>query len=126
MVSGNFHFSISGDMVYLERYAFKLSFENEVGGKYKIILNEVDITTYLEMQLGRELYFTSGTFPSIELEKDFDLLLVVSDMQLVNDENWKKIIEPGLKTLTVVRENDNENDIIITIHKYIKYSHLNR
>ena len=126
MLSGNFYFSISGDIVNLSRYAFKLTFENEPGSNYQILLDNVDITPYLEMQLGRSLFFTSGTFPSTALENDFDLMLVVSDMKALGNNDWAKIVKQGMKTLTVRRLSNNNVSVDVVLHKYIKYSHLNR
>lgn len=126
MLSGNFYFSISGDLVSLSRYAFKLTFENEPGSNYQILLDNVDITSYLEVQLGRSLFFTSGTFPSTMLENDFDLMQVVSDMKILGNDEWEKIVKQGLKMLTIKRLSNNDVSVDVVLHKYIKYSHLNR
>lgn len=122
----SFFYSISGDMVYLERYGFKLTLEGETGSNYKITLNSVDITPYLAMQYGGVLYFETGTYPSNVIETDFDILLVICDMKAVNDENWKTLSQPGFKQLVVTRTDGVKDDVAVSIHKYIKYSHLNR
>lgn len=168
-----FYISISPDMVYLERFEFKLivqPFVSSVQGAtqdytgntgntslsvsggsispnphahsmthghnivsgvtlthttandFRLSVDGVDITAYLMAQHGSWIS-GEGVYPSIDIEKNFDILEVASDLMASGYEaEAKAIVAPGYKKISI----SSDSPFQITLVNYLKYSHLNR
>lgn len=131
--------SISPDIVYLERFQFKIYVvDSENAKNWHISLNGVDITDYLKEQAGRSrdtrwMDGSEGLFPSNELLEDentitpsFDIIDVANVLYAEGTDESKekadKILKSGMKRLVV----QADDTFTATILLYLKYSHLNR
>lgn len=127
------HISVSPDIIYLERFQFKIFVIDSDNAKHwDIKIEGIDITPYLREQAerkGRWLDGSEGVFPSKDLDTgqnisdSFDLIEVAHTMYAEGRYNdAEKILRSGLKK--VVIEADDDFDISLLL--YLKYSHLNR
>lgn len=170
-----FYISISPDMVYLERFEFKLivhpfvssvqsataDYTGNTGNRtlgvtqnpiaitpnphnhsmnhshnivsgvtlthttasdFRVSVDGIDITAYLMAQYGSWIS-GEGVYPAIDIEKNFDLLEVASDLRAGGYETEAKaIVAPGYKKVSIT----SDSPFQITLVNYLKYSHLNR
>lgn len=170
-----FYISISPDLVYLERFSFKLIVQpfvstvstgglqsatvtvnnrslsvsndtispnphnhttqphthNVVSGvalvhttasDFGVSIEGVDVTPYLAAQYG-EWIDGEGVYPTLEIEHNYDILEVISDLRADGRDSEAALLEaPGYKPVAVT----SGAPFQVTMSLYLKYSHLNR
>ena len=169
----SFYISISPDMVYLERFEFKLIIQpfvstsgagtnvsipviretsltindqnrivpnphtHEVVGHthglsggiattpvtasdFRVMVEGIDVSAYLMAQHGAWID-GEGIYPAIDINKNYDLLEVASDM-FAEGRDGNEIVKPGYKKTDII----SGELLSATLVLYEKYSHLNR
>lgn len=169
-----FYVSISTDMVYLERFQFKLIIQpfassvqsgtqsavvdvknrnlsvngssitpnphdhdtephthNLVSGislvhtqadDFDVSIAGIDVTPYLMAQYG-EWIQGEGIWPTAEIEKDYDILEVASDLMAEGrEEDANSLTRSGYKKVEI----KSNSPFQVTMVLYLKYPHLNR
>lgn len=121
--AANFYISISPDMIYMERFEFKLIVEDAVGSNFRVFVDGVDVTAYLMAQYDGQWISGNGIFPSIDIHKNYDVLEAASDMYSEGkDELANMLVRPGYKQIQITA-----NDTFgVTMSLYLKLSHMNR
>lgn len=119
----SFYVSISPDMIYLERFEFKLIVENATGSTFRVSVDGVDITAYLMAQYDGQWITGDGIYPSMDIHRNYDILEAASDMYAEGkDELANALVRPGYKKITI----SSDEPFTVTLHGYWKYSHMNR
>lgn len=121
--AANFYVSISPDMIYMERFEFKLIVENAVGANFRVKVDGVDISAYLMAQYGGQWVSGSGIYPSIDINKNYDILEAASDMYAEGKGDIaNELVRSGYKQIQITA-----NDTFgVTLSLYCKYSHTLR
>lgn len=133
--SATFYISISPDIIYLERFQFKLFvIDSDNAKNWSISIDGVDVTAFLREQAdrmpnGKWMDGSEGIFPSTDLDVgnaisgSFDLIDVANTMYALGYRaNAEKLLRAGFKRVTI--KADDEFDVSLLL--YLKYSHLNR
>ena len=121
--AANFYVSISPDMVYMERFEFKLIVESAVGSNFRVKVDGVDITAYLMAQYDGQWITGNGIYPSIDINKNYDILEAASDMYAEGRGGIaNELVKPGYKQIQI----SASDTFGVTLSLYCKYSHLNR
>ena len=82
----------------------------------------IDITPYLAAQYGNWIN-GEGVWPYLDIEKDYDLLEVASDLIAEGREaDAEKITKAGYKAVEITADGPFQ----VTLVLYLKYNHLNR
>lgn len=123
--------SISPDLIYFERFEWKLilsPFKYHDGKKLQTIpsntrnltikIDGIDLTPYFKAQYNGLWIGGSGVYPNADLGT-YDVLRAVSLMDKAEQE---KVLKPGYKKVTVTADGPFD----ITLVNYLKYSHVNR
>ena len=123
--------SISQDLIYFERFEWKLilsPFKYHDGKKLntipsntrnmKVMLEGVDLTPYFKAQFGGSWIGGSGVYPN-DQTGTYDVLRAIS---LMDEKDRQKIISPGYKKVTITADGPFD----VTLVNYLKYSHVNR
>lgn len=88
---------------------------------FRLSVEGIDITPYLMAQ--GQWIDGEGVFPSLDIEKNFDLLEVASDLWDEGREtDANKILQSGFKPIEI----SASGPFSCTLVNYIKYSHMNR
>ena len=122
---GRVPITVSPDLIYWERFAFKVTTYAASQGVdgFKIFVEGVDISPYLAAQYNAWIDH-EGIFPTDEVEKDYDVLLASSLMRIDGQEDLaNKILRPGYKLISLAATYPMQ--VILTL-THIKYSHMNR
>lgn len=117
--------TVSPDLIYWERFAFKLTVYGASQGVngFRVFLEGVDISPYLAAQYDAWVD-GEGIFPTDKVEKDYDVLYAASLMALDGRPDLAdRILRPGYKTLTIVAL--QPLNVTLTL-SHLKYSHMNR
>lgn len=130
-----FYISVSQDLIYWERFQFKLYIEAVNGStptNFRVWVRGVDVTPYLMAQQDGEWFTGPGLYPNDEPPEEeddgtppnaYDMLDVASMMVAEGDKNTAdKILSPDFKKIAV----SGTGDFQATIIAYVKYSHVNR
>lgn len=90
---------------------------------FRITVDGVDITAYLMAQYDGDWIDGEGVYPSLEIDKDYDVLEVASDMMAEGRvADAKKLMASGYKLVQV----SSSAPFACTMVLYLKYNHLNR
>lgn len=138
----NYNISISPDMVYLERFQFKIFMidESQNPTNFTVSINGIDITDYLKLQASEledghymgqgtkvEIYpkkaFNDDSDTPNNLNGSFDLIDIANLLcDEDRDDDANKILTSGIKKITIRASKEFTASILL----YLKYSHLNR
>ena len=116
---------VTPDLVYWERFAFKLNVFGASQGVsgVRIILDDIDISPYLAAQYDSWIDDV-GVFPTREAEKDYDILRAASLMVADGMSGLANhMLRPGYKALGI--EADHQMNVTLIL-SHLKYSHTNR
>lgn len=132
-----FYIAISPDMVYMERFEFKLIISAFIGtggltpdlhpvpvtaSDFRVKVEGIDITAYLAAQHNGWIS-GEGVWPAVDILKTYDVLEAASDMCAAGEAaNADKLVKPGYKKIEVT----SGSLFAATMSLYCKYSHLNR
>lgn len=135
-IPATFYVTVSRDMVYLERFGFKLIIAPYTqltpdvppvivpvaDSGYRVSVDDVDVTPYLAAQhdgwIGGQ-----GVFPSLDPDENYDLLEAACDMRAAGDPDLAEIIvAPGYKKIEV----SGTSLFMVTLVLFLKHSHTNR
>lgn len=122
---GRVPITVSPDLIYWERFAFKITTYAAPQGVsgFNIFLEGVNISPYLAAQYGSWVD-SEGIFPTDKVEKDYDILLAACMMRADGREDLaNRILKPGYKLVTLAANTPMQ--VILTL-AHIKYSHMNR
>lgn len=90
---------------------------------FRIKIDGIDITAYLMAQYDGDWIEGEGVYPSLEIDKDYDILEVASDMMAEGrTADAKKLMSSGYKLVQV----SSSQPFSCTMVLYLKYNHLNR
>lgn len=126
-----FYVSVSPDIVYFERFAFKLHITGTTSEEWSVLIDGVDITDYLIAQHEGEWIDGSGIYPTDEISSEsesflqdfYDILDVASILYAEgNDDDADDLLEPEFKEV-VIR---SDAPFTVTAYFYTKYSNVNR
>lgn len=135
-IPARFYVSISPDMVYLERFEFKLILQPwtqlspteepvivpvDTSG-WRVVVDDIDVSPYLAAQYGGWIG-GEGIYPMLDIDRNYDLLEVASDMYaegLTNEA--EQILKAGYKRIAVY----GTSLFYATLVAYVKHSHSNR
>ena len=127
--SATFYISISEDLVYYERFQFKLYVEatsDAIPDEFTISIHGVDITDYLMEQHEGEWVDGEGLFPNNKTEEDedfYDILDVACMMTAEgNTEEAELLLKPEFKKVQI----KGNAPFSVSLINYMKYSHINR
>lgn len=119
----SFYVSISPDMIYMERFEFKLIVEGATGSNFRVSVDGVDITAYLMAQYDGQWITGDGVYPSMSIHKNYDVLEAASDMYAEGKTALaESLVRPGYKKIVI----SASQPFTVTMSQYIKYSHMNR
>lgn len=110
--------SISQDMIYYNRYEFKIVIEDSSSTSFRVLIDGIDLTPYFQSQFNGAWITGNGVFPN-KGTANYDVLLATGYM---NEAERNAILEPGYKEVQVV----GNGDFSVKIINYTKYSHCNR
>ena len=131
-----FFVSLSQDMTYIERFDFKLLIgpytmlsptkPPEVvpvdHSGFRVSVDGVDISAYLAAQYGGWIG-GEGVYPSLQVDRNYDLLEVASDMYAEgNDQIAERIVAQGYKRIAV----SGTSLFTCTLVAFVKHAHANR
>lgn len=120
-----FYISISPDMIYLDRFEFKLIIDNTTLATtdYKVFVDGRNVTPYLKAQYGGSWISGAGVYPSLDVEENYDILEVASDFAGAGDvATATALTEAGYKKVEITANGSFQ----VTLVNYLKYSHMNR
>lgn len=104
-----------------------LTFSPVTADDFRIKMEGEDITPYLTLQGGGVFVDGEGIFPSTDINENFDILEVASDMSLEDGDDTTrvdKLLHPGYKKVQIW---NTEGQLFnVTLVNYLKYSHINR
>lgn len=121
--SSTFFVEISTDMIYIERFEFKVRIEDSNSNSFRILVDGVDVSPYLMAQYGGNWITGNGVFPSIHPNQNYDIIQVASSLYLEGrGDLGNAIIRPGMKSITI----SGNGTFTPTISTWRKYSHMNR
>ena len=90
---------------------------------FRIKIDGIDVTPYLMAQYGGAWIDGEGVFPMLDINRDYDILEVASDMMAEGREaDAKKLMASGYKLVQV----SASGPFACTMVLYLKYNHLNR
>lgn len=90
---------------------------------FRIKIDGIDITAYLMAQYDGDWIEGEGVYPSMEIDKDYDILEVASDMMAEGrTAEAKRLMSSGYKLVQV----SSATPFACTMVLYLKYNHLNR
>ena len=110
--------SVSQDMIYYNRYEFKIVIENSSSTSFQIKIGGIDLTPYFQAQFNGAWIYGNGVYPN-KGTANYDVLKATGYMS--NSER-NKILEPGYKEVQVI----GNGDFDLKLYNYMKYSHCNR
>lgn len=131
-----FFVSISPDMTYLTRFEFKLLISQYTQfspteepivvpvdkSGYRVSVDGVDVSAYLAAQHDGWIS-GEGVYPSLDIEKMYDLLEASSDMRADgNIELAERVVAPGYKRIEV----SGTSLFTVTMQLTCKFGHANR
>lgn len=90
-------------------------------GDFRISIEGVDITPYLMAQYDGEWIDGEGVFPSLDIDEEYDILEVISDMT-AEGRDTSALTRPGYKLVQV----SASGPFACTMVLYLKYNHMNR
>lgn len=86
-------------------------------------VNGIDITPFLKAQYGGQWISGMGVYPSLKINKDYDILQVACDMEGLGLSAERDLLtKAGYKGIMVL----SNAPFGVTLVNYLKYSHLNR
>lgn len=109
--------SISADLIYYERFEFKLLLDNCTATDFSIYIEDIDLTAYFKQQFNGAWITGGGLYPG-QLS-NFDILKACG---YLTDEQRNIILDPGYKTIKI----SGNGNFDVTLINYLKYSHVNR
>lgn len=90
---------------------------------FRISIDSIDVTPYLMAQYGGAWIDGEGVFPMLDINRDYDILEVASDMMAEGRvADAKKLMASGYKLVQV----SASGPFACTMVLYLKYNHLNR
>ena len=90
---------------------------------FRIKIDGIDVTPYLMAQYDGEWIDGEGVYPSLQINQDYDILEVASDMMAEGRETEAhKLVSSGYKLVEVT----SDAPFSCTMVLYLKYNHLNR
>ena len=110
--------SVSQDMIYYNRYEFKIVIENSSSSSFQIKIGGIDLTPYFQAQFNGAWIYGNGVYPN-KGTANYDVLKATGYM---SDSERNKILEPGYKEVQVI----GNGDFDLKLYNYMKYSHCNR
>lgn len=119
------YISVTPDLIYLERFEFKLIISESKGSNFRVSVGGVDITAYLMAQQGGQWITGDGIYPATALGEDgnYDLLEVACDMVADgNEEEAETLLKSGYKRIDISSNRSFE----VTFVLYEKLTHVNR
>lgn len=134
-----FYISVSPDMIYYNRFQFRLAVHNAESENFNISIDGEDITIFLKNQHGGDWIEGEGLYPldqNVTLEEDdiddfYDILDVAQQMQALADsgdtsKEWEtiraKMLRSGWKKIKMT----SDAPFDVTMFLYLKYNHMNR
>lgn len=121
--TSTFFVELSTDMIYIERFEFKVVIEDSRSNAFRILVDGVDISPYLMAQYGGNWITGDGTFPSTQPNQNYDIIRVASDLYLEGrGDLGNALVRPGRKSITI----SGNGTFTPTISTWRKYSHMNR
>lgn len=135
-IPASFYISISPDMVYLERFEFKLIIQPwtqlspssdpvivpVTSSGWRITVDDIDVSAYLAAQYGGWIG-GEGIYPTLDVDRNYDLLEVASDMAAEGRmDAVDRLTRSGYKRISVY----GTSLFYATLVLYNKYSHSNR
>ena len=109
--------SISQDLIYYERFEFKLFIDNSTSPDFKIEIENIDLTPYFKQQFNGAWITGGGLWPG--QYSNFDVLKACG---YLDETERNKILDPGYKTIKISGNGNFDCKLI----NYLKYSHVNR
>lgn len=110
--------SVSQDMIYYNRYEFKIVIENSSSTSFQIKIDGIDLTPYFQAQFNGAWIYGNGVYPN-KGTANYDVLKATGYM---SDSERNKILDPGYKEVQVI----GNGDFDLKLYNYMKYSHGNR
>ena len=128
--AATFYVSISPDIVYYERFAFKLHIQAASDtDDWRVYVGNREVTDYLIAQHEGDWITGTGIFPTDEVDsqsflQDFYDILDVASLLYAEGEiaTAEKILEPELKEIKIT----SDVAFTVTAYVYTKLSHINR
>lgn len=137
--TATFYISVSPDMIYYNRFQFRLAVHNAASENFTISIGGEDITDFLKNQHGGDWIEGEGLYPldkNPTLEEDdlddfYDILDVADQMQALADsgdteEDWEDVREKMLRSGWKKVEMKSDAPFDVTMFLYLKYSNMNR
>lgn len=91
-------------------------------GNFRVSIEGIDVTPYLMAQYGAWVD-GEGVFPSLDINKNYDILEVACDMVAEGRESdADRLVHPGYKEVRITADAPFQ----VTLVLYSKYSHMNR
>lgn len=87
-------------------------------GGYRVLIEGIDVTAELMLQMGGNWITGEGTYPSADL-KNFDIIMACGHLTETQRET---ILRPGYKKVEIKANGPFQ----VELHNYLKYNHLNR
>lgn len=85
--------------------------------------NGVDISGLLASQYGGAWISGEGTYPSLKIDEDYDILQVACELEGAGYSEYRKLLtDPGRKGIEII----SDAPFSVTLENYLKYSHMNR
>lgn len=109
--------SISQDLIYYERFEFKLVIDNSTATNFNIEIEGIDMTPYFKQQFNGAWITGNGLWPG--QYSNFDVLKACG---YLSEADRNRILDPGYKTIKVT----GNGNFDCTLVNYLKYSHVNR
>ena len=98
-----------------------VSFVPTTSTNWTVKMEDIDITPYLIAQYG-EWINGEGIFPTEEINHDYDILEVASDLEAEGrSTEANKLLTPGYKKIEVI----SDAPFQVTLVLYLRYSHYN-
>ena len=89
---------------------------------FRVYIDGIDITAYLMAQYGSWIS-GEGIYPSAEIDKDYDILEVISDLRSAGHyTEANTIAKAGNHKVEIT----SDSPFQVTLINYLKYSHMNR
>lgn len=127
-----FYISVSPDIVYYERFAFKLHIQTDyTSDNWEVEIGGVNITDYLIAQHEGDWITGDGIYPTDEISAEagtflqdfYDILDVASILYAEGeDEQADDLLEPEFKEVCI----RSDIPFTVTAYAYTKYNNLNR
>lgn len=99
-----------------------VSMTHTTANDFRVSIDGIDITPYLMAQYGSWID-GEGIYPSAEIDKDYDILEVISDLMSDGHETEARTIaKAGNHRVDIT----SDSPFQVTLVNYLKYSHMNR